>query len=181
MSTLTSSTSASTLCAPSIHSHHTKKSRRFSLIRLFSSSKLSTATHSTASDDTASIASSDDDKIGAGVIPAAVAPHFRHSMVPTSSTSTTIKESSYTTTSSKSPSMKQDIMRERRKSIATMTDSSFRSPSLRFCSSRHHHQQKQQHQPEMNEKMRQFDELLQKRRGGTIRITLTPTLLQEPY
>lgn len=74
-------------------------------------------------------------------------------------------------------------MRERRKSIAALTDSAFRSASLdlrpsnlRFGSSR-----REQPQVEMTEKMRQFDELLQKRRGGTIRITLTPTLLQEPY
>jgi hypothetical protein len=64
--------------------------------------------------------------------------------------------------------MQSQMMRERRKSIAAMTDASGRSQSLDM---KH---------PEMTDKMREFDELLQKRRGSTIRISLTPSLLQEP-
>ncbi|KAG0320303.1 hypothetical protein BGZ99_004580 [Dissophora globulifera] len=60
------------------------------------------------------------------------------------------------------------LLSERRKSIAALTDATGRSVSLDL---KH---------PEMTDKMRQFDELLQKRRGSTIRISLTPSLLQEP-
>jgi hypothetical protein len=73
---------------------------------------------------------------------------------------------------SMAPSMdaiQAQMMRERRKSIAAVTgDSPSRSVSLDM-----------KHPVEMTDKMRQFDELLQKRRGSTIRISLTPSLLQE--
>ncbi|KAF9085753.1 hypothetical protein BGX29_001783 [Mortierella sp. GBA35] len=73
---------------------------------------------------------------------------------------------------SMAPSMEaiqSQMMRERRKSIAAVTsDSTSRSVSLDM-----------KHPAEMTDKMRQFDELLQKRRGSTIRISLTPSLLQE--
>ncbi|KAF9924676.1 hypothetical protein FBU30_005395 [Linnemannia zychae] len=65
--------------------------------------------------------------------------------------------------------IQSQMMRERRKSIAAVTGAdSSRSVSLDM-----------KHPVEMNDKMRQFDELLQKRRGSTIRISLTPSLLQE--
>ncbi|KAF9382153.1 hypothetical protein CPB97_007321 [Podila verticillata] len=174
MSSLSTSVPATTLCTTSPHQHLHKKTRRFSLIRLFSSPTTSRSSSSTLSSsaegcsDSASIASTEDDDqvqqhLGTGVIPA----RYRHSLAPSPSAG----------------NMQQEMMRERRKSIAALTDSAFRSPSLdlrpstlRFGSSR-----REQPQVEMTEKMRQFDELLQKRRGGTIRITLTPTLLQEPY
>ncbi|KAF9109165.1 hypothetical protein BGX27_007927 [Mortierella sp. AM989] len=73
--------------------------------------------------------------------------HYRHSMAPTMT-------------------IQSQMMSERRKSIAAVTDN--RSVSLDL-----------KHPVEMNDKMRQFDELLQKRRGSTIRISLTPSLLQE--
>ncbi|KAF9439291.1 hypothetical protein BGZ76_006020 [Entomortierella beljakovae] len=60
------------------------------------------------------------------------------------------------------------MLQERRKSLAAVADCSNRSASLDI-----------KNPVEMNEKMRQFDELLQKRRGSTIRISLTPSLLQE--
>ncbi|KAF9208107.1 hypothetical protein BGZ59_010793 [Podila verticillata] len=175
MSSLSTSDSATTLCTAPPHQHIHKKTRRFSFIRLFSSPTTSRSSNSTLSSsaegcsDSASIASTEDvdqvkQHLGTGVIPA----HYRHSLAPSSPSA---------------GNMQQEIMRERRKSIAALTDSAFRSASLdlrpsnlRFGSSR-----REQPQVEMTEKMRQFDELLQKRRGGTIRITLTPTLLQEPY
>ncbi|KAF9938335.1 hypothetical protein BGZ65_000053 [Modicella reniformis] len=91
---------------------------------------------------------------------------YRHSMDPSSMNS-----------------METDMMCERRKSIATMTESPFRSMSLDFRPSaiRPVVQNKKAPRTEMNEKMRQFDELLQTRCSGTIRISLTPILLQEPY
>ncbi|KAG0025797.1 hypothetical protein BGZ81_006840 [Podila clonocystis] len=174
-STLSTSVSATTLCTPSSHQHLHKKTRRFSLIRLFSSPNTSKPSNSALStlaegySDSASIASTEDEDqaqnhLGTSVIPA----HYRHSLAPVSSSA---------------GNMQQEMMRERRNSIAALTDSAFRSASLdlrpsnlRFGSAR-----REQPQVEMTDKMRQFDELLQKRRGGTIRITLTPTLLQEPY
>ncbi|KAF8980820.1 hypothetical protein BGZ46_003686 [Entomortierella lignicola] len=80
----------------------------------------------------------------------AVPMNFRHSMAPSMA------------------SIQNQMMRERRKSIAAITDSANRSVSLDL-----------KHPAEMTDKMRQFDELLQKRRGSTIRISLTPSLLQE--
>ncbi|KAG0340373.1 hypothetical protein BG000_000064 [Podila horticola] len=174
-STLSTSVSAITLCTPSSHQHLHKKARRFSLIRLFSSpntSKSSNATLSSLAEDgsdSASITSTeDDDQVQQHLGTSVILAHYRHSLAPASPSAGNIR---------------QEMMRERRKSIAALTDSAFRSASLdlrpttlRFGSSR-----REQPQVEMTEKMRQFDELLQKRRGGTIRITLTPTLLQEPY
>ncbi|KAG0230371.1 hypothetical protein BGX31_005868 [Mortierella sp. GBA43] len=63
--------------------------------------------------------------------------------------------------------VQSQMMRERRKSIAAIADG--RSVSLDL-----------KHSAEKTDKMREFDELLQKRRGSTIRISLTPSLLQEP-
>ncbi|KAG0378955.1 MAG: hypothetical protein J3R72DRAFT_421437 [Linnemannia gamsii] len=81
----------------------------------------------------------------------AIPANYRHSMAPSME------------------AMQSQMMRERRKSIAAVTgDSSSRSVSLDM-----------KHPVEMTDKMRQFDELLQKRRGSTIRISLTPSLLQE--
>ncbi|GJJ76802.1 hypothetical protein EMPS_09161 [Entomortierella parvispora] len=77
--------------------------------------------------------------------------HYRHSMAPSMD------------------AIQSQMMRERRRSIAAMSDSNTRATSLDL----------NHHTVEMTEKMRQFDELLQKRRGSTIRISLTPSLLQE--
>ncbi|KAF9175638.1 hypothetical protein BGX21_006977 [Mortierella sp. AD011] len=79
-------------------------------------------------------------------------------------------------------SMRKEMMRERRKSIAAVTESSFRSKSfdLRPSAIRPILSRKEAPQIEMTEKMRQFDELLHTRKTSTIRITLTPSLLQEP-
>ncbi|KAG0237562.1 hypothetical protein BGW41_008362 [Actinomortierella wolfii] len=93
--------------------------------------------------------------------------HYRHSMVPNMETIHT------------------DMLRERRKSLAALTDN-YRSASLDMTGLNEN--QAAANGPrslsgktplEMAEKMRQFDELLQKRRGSTIRISLTPTLLSE--
>lgn len=84
----------------------------------------------------------------------AVPAHYRHSMAP-------------------SMDVQSELLRERRKSIAAVTDSNIRSLSLDLPSG------PKAAPVEMTEKMRQFDELLQKRRGSTIRISLTPSLLQE--
>ncbi|KAG9070631.1 hypothetical protein KI688_008169 [Linnemannia hyalina] len=137
-----------------------KKTRRFSIVRLFSSSNnssLSASSSSTTLND-------------------ANTP-FRHSMEPKSSSSS----------SSSMDTMQTEIMRERRKSIAALTHSprcsmnldfrpaSGRRPILRVrkgCAAP---------QAEMNEKMREFDELLQTRKTSTIRISLTPSLLQDTY
>ncbi|KAG0310156.1 hypothetical protein BGZ99_000633 [Dissophora globulifera] len=92
--------------------------------------------------------------------------HYRHSMEPTMD------------------AMQSEIMHERRKSIAALTECSFRSMSLDLRPSAIRpilsNSRKETPQIEMNEKMRQFDELLHTRRSSTIRMTLTPTLLQEP-
>jgi hypothetical protein len=84
----------------------------------------------------------------------AIPAHYRHSMAPSMDT------------------IQSQMMRERRRSIAALSDANAaaRASSLDL----NHH-----HSGEMTEKMRQFDELLQKRRGSTIRISLTPSLLQE--
>lgn len=82
-----------------------------------------------------------------------------------------------------------EIMRERRKSIAALTlNSSPRcSMSLDFrpASGRRpilgSRKESAAPQAEMNEKMREFDELLQTRKTSTIRISLTPSLLQDTY
>ncbi|KAG0370329.1 hypothetical protein BGZ54_006905 [Gamsiella multidivaricata] len=89
---------------------------------------------------------------------------YRHSMEPTAVNS-----------------MRLEMMRERRKSVAAMTENSLRSVSrdLRPLSLRPILSRKET-QPQMTEKMRQFDELLQTRCSSTIRISLTPSLLQEP-
>ncbi|KAF9584212.1 hypothetical protein BGW38_007221 [Lunasporangiospora selenospora] len=78
--------------------------------------------------------------------------HYRHSMAPSVD------------------AIQSEMRRERRKSIAALVESGPRSVSLDMNHA---------HPAEMTDKMRQFDELLQKRRGSTIRISLTPTLLQE--
>ncbi|CAO3564435.1 unnamed protein product [Mortierella alpina] len=75
--------------------------------------------------------------------------HYRHSMAP-------------------SMDIQSQLVRERRKSLAALSESNPRAVSLDL-----------KHPVEMTDKMRQFDELLQKRRGSTIRISLTPSLLQE--
>ncbi|KAG0261678.1 hypothetical protein BG011_000774 [Mortierella polycephala] len=80
----------------------------------------------------------------------AIPAHYRHSMSPSMDAFT------------------NEMVRERRKSIAAVADTTIRAVSLDM-----------KHPAEMTEKMRQFDELLQKRRGSTIRISLTPSLLQE--
>ncbi|KAF9135240.1 hypothetical protein BGW39_003920 [Mortierella sp. 14UC] len=81
----------------------------------------------------------------------AIPANYRHSMAPSME------------------AIQSQMMRERRKSIAAVAgDSASRSVSLDM-----------KHPVEMTDKMRQFDELLQKRRGSTIRISLTPSLLQE--
>ncbi|KAG0370965.1 hypothetical protein BGZ54_002112 [Gamsiella multidivaricata] len=115
------------------------KSRRLSLVRLFNSKAKATGTAE-------SIESSDGSTPSVPSVPA----HYRHSMAPSMD------------------AIQSQIMRERRKSIAAVTDASSRSVSLDM-----------KHPVEMTDKMRQFDELLQKRRGSTIRISLTPSLLQE--
>ncbi|KAF9917625.1 hypothetical protein BX616_000401 [Lobosporangium transversale] len=76
--------------------------------------------------------------------------HYRHSMASSMNT------------------LQTEMMRQRRKSIAAMADGTGRSVSLDL-----------KHSTEMTDKMRQFDELLQKRRSSTIRISLTPSLLQD--
>ena len=133
----------------------TKKTRRFSLIRIFNNNNSSnnSGNGSDAHSNSSSRPSS----------PSMHRAHYRHSMVPSMDT------------------MQTDMMHERRKSIAALTESSLRSMSLdlRPSAIRPILSRKQTPQIEMTEKMRQFDELLQTRRS-TIRISLTPSLLQEP-
>ncbi|KAF8935047.1 hypothetical protein BGZ58_005279 [Dissophora ornata] len=119
----------------------TGKNRRMSLIRLFNGK-----TKANGSIEPADSAS----EISSPPVPV-VAAHYRHSMAPSMD------------------AIQSQMMSERRKSIAAVTDSTGRSVSLDM-----------KHPAEMTDKMRQFDELLQKRRGSTIRISLTPSLLQEP-
>ncbi|KAF9911030.1 hypothetical protein EC991_004902 [Linnemannia zychae] len=83
--------------------------------------------------------------------------------------------------------MQTEIMRERRKSIAALTGSPRCSMSLDFRPSSSgrrpilgRNKETAPQPAEMTEKMRQFDEMLYTRKTSTIRITLTPTLLQEP-
>jgi hypothetical protein len=79
--------------------------------------------------------------------------------------------------------MEAEMLRERRKSIAVMSESTFKPMTfdLRSSSIRPILSKKETPQTEMTDKMRQFDELLQTRCSSTIRISLTPSLLQEPY
>ncbi|KAF9995988.1 hypothetical protein BGZ80_007232 [Entomortierella chlamydospora] len=114
------------------------KARRLSLIRLFNGK----SKNGSAIEP---IESSDSPIPDVPAVPV----HYRHSMGPTTD-------------------FQNQMMRERRKSIAAVTDATGRSVSLDL-----------KHPVEMNDKMRQFDELLQKRRSSTIRISLTPSLLQE--
>ncbi|KAF9210084.1 hypothetical protein BGZ49_006841, partial [Haplosporangium sp. Z 27] len=129
-----------------------KKTRRFSLIRLFSSSNNNnnSSNHSSPSDMENSF--------------------YRHSMEPSTVSI---------------DSMKTEMMHERRKSIATLTDNSFRTmgfdlrpSSIRPIRPIRNSRKETQPQAEMTEKMRQFDELLHTRETSTIRLTLTPSLLQ---
>ncbi|KAF9361496.1 hypothetical protein BGX26_002846 [Mortierella sp. AD094] len=114
------------------------KTRRLSLIRLFNGKTKNGSA-------VEPIESSDSSAPAVPSVPV----HYRHSMAP-------------------SMAFQSQMMRERRKSIAALTDATGRSVSLEL-----------KHPAEMTDKMRQFDELLQKRRGSTIRISLTPSLLQE--
>ncbi|KAG0244120.1 hypothetical protein BGX31_009772 [Mortierella sp. GBA43] len=93
-------------------------------------------------------------------------PSYRHSMNPSSM-----------------ESIEAEMLHERRKSVAAMTESSFRPMSLdlRPSAIRPMLSKKEAPQTQMTDKMRQFDELLQTRCSSTIRISLTPSLLQEPY
>ncbi|KAF9417076.1 hypothetical protein BGZ94_010050 [Podila epigama] len=147
-----------------------KASRRFSLIRLFNNTNNNNGS-TTSPKAHMAMETISDQQPPVPTVPA----HYRHSMAP-------------------SMDVQNELLRERRKSIAVVTDSAHRSLSLDLPQ-----QQQQQQQMslssashtiaatrgtktgpvEMNEKMRQFDELLQKRRGSTIRISLTPSLLQE--
>ncbi|KAF9934989.1 hypothetical protein FBU30_009412 [Linnemannia zychae] len=130
-----------------------KKTRRFSLVRLFSSNNNNSSSNgSTSPISISSLSSTLND------VP------YRHSMDPKSSSVDT---------------MQTEIMRERRKSIATLTNNASRSMSLDFRTRPLLGSRKEAAPQEMNEKMRQFDEMLQTRKA-TIRITLTPSLLQEP-
>ncbi|KAG0012130.1 hypothetical protein BGZ81_001747 [Podila clonocystis] len=90
----------------------------------------------------------------------AVPAHYRHSMAP-------------------SMDVQSELLRERRKSIAAVTDSRSLSLDLQGSGISEATRGTKTGAVEMTEKMRQFDELLQKRRGSTIRISLTPSLLQE--
>ncbi|KAF9296454.1 hypothetical protein BGZ74_010322 [Mortierella antarctica] len=90
----------------------------------------------------------------------AVPAHYRHSMAP-------------------SMDVQSELLRERRKSIAAVTDSRSLSLDLQGSGMSEATRGTKTGPVEMTEKMRQFDELLQKRRGSTIRISLTPSLLQE--
>ncbi|KAF9917089.1 hypothetical protein BX616_001986 [Lobosporangium transversale] len=156
----TMSSTTTSVCTP------TKKNRRFSLVRLFNSSNSNS--RGTTSGTNSLFGS-----------PSAYRHHphhnYRHSHIHTRhSMDPTIEEES---------SMQSEMMRERRKSIAAMTESSLRSMSLDLRSSaiRPILSRKETPPPvEMTEKMRQFDELLLTRQSSTIRITLTPSLLQEP-
>ncbi|KAG0309816.1 hypothetical protein BGZ97_012970 [Linnemannia gamsii] len=142
-----------------------KKTRRFSIVRLFSNSNNSSnGSPSLLSASSSSTTLND-------------ATPYRHSMDPKSSSSSSMD------------TMQTEIMRERRKSIAALTlNSSPRcSMSLDFrpASARRPilggRKESAVPQAEMNEKMREFDELLQTRKTSTIRISLTPSLVQDTY
>ncbi|KAG0081294.1 hypothetical protein BGZ90_009308 [Linnemannia elongata] len=137
-----------------------KKTRRFSIVRLFSSNNSSSTPLSASSSST--------------TLNDANTP-YRHSMSPKTSSSSSMD------------TMQTEIMRERRKSIAALTNSPRYSMSLDFrpASGRRPilggRKESAVPQVEMNEKMREFDELLQTRKTSTIRISLTPSLLQDTY
>ncbi|KAF9291288.1 hypothetical protein BGZ88_006964 [Linnemannia elongata] len=159
---MTRSPSSPTMSIASISSTSTvtpKKTRRFSIVRLFSSNNSSSTPLSASSSST--------------TLNDANTP-YRHSMSPK-------------TSSSSMDTMQTDIMRERRKSIAALTNSPRYSMSLDFrpASGRRPilggRKESAVPQVEMNEKMREFDELLQTRKTSTIRISLTPSLLQDTY
>ncbi|KAI1315310.1 hypothetical protein EDD11_000971 [Mortierella claussenii] len=137
--THTSSTAAAMATSNSPPTSSTGKARRLSLIRLFNGK-------TKANGSIVPLDSSDNSIPPVPTIPA----HYRHSMAPSMDM------------------IQSEMMCERRKSIAAVTDAAGRSVSLDM-----------KHPIEMTDKMRQFDELLQKRRGSTIRISLTPSLLQE--
>ncbi|KAG0378305.1 hypothetical protein BGX24_004191 [Mortierella sp. AD032] len=142
--------SIASLSSTSTAASTTKKSRRFSLVRLFSNSSNNLNDNNTSNGP------------------------YRRSLEPTCSMDT----------------MQTDIMRERRKSIAALTGSprcSMSSFDFRPSSSSSGRRpilggrkESAQQSAEMTEKMRQFDEMLYTRKT-TIRISLTPTLLQEPF
>ncbi|GJJ69681.1 hypothetical protein EMPS_02029 [Entomortierella parvispora] len=130
-----------------------KKSRRFSLIRIF------------GSNNTPQPSPSSIENIPEHYCPSPPQPSHRHLR----------------------NDLHAKLLRERRNSIASMSDnrmfrskSSFDVKASRPFLSRGSSQATTTPAPEMNEKMRQFDELLQTHCGGTIRISLTPSLLQEP-
>ncbi|KAH7058312.1 hypothetical protein BKA57DRAFT_448998 [Linnemannia elongata] len=159
---MTRSPSSPTMSIASISSTSTvtpKKTRRFSIVRLFSSNNSSSTPLSASSSST--------------TLNDANTP-YRHSMSPK-------------TSSSSMDTMQTEIMRERRKSIAALTNSPRYSMSLDFrpASGRRPilggRKESAVPQVEMNEKMREFDELLQTRKTSTIRISLTPSLLQDTY
>ncbi|KAF9127767.1 hypothetical protein BGW39_005627 [Mortierella sp. 14UC] len=144
----------------------TKKSRRFSLVRLFSNSSNSSNNSTSSGLSSSSSSSTLNDNSSS--------PYLRRSMEPSCSMDT----------------MQTDIMRERRKSIAALTGSPRCSMSLDFRPSSSssgrrpilggRNKESAPQPAEMTEKMRQFDEMLYTRKTSTIRISLTPTLLQEP-
>ncbi|KAF9156738.1 hypothetical protein BG015_002097 [Linnemannia schmuckeri] len=142
-----------------------KKTRRFSIVRLFSSSSNNSSNNgSTSPLSTFSSSTTLND---------ANTP-YRHSMDPKSSSPSSMD------------TMQTEIIRERRKSIAALTHSPRCSMSLDFrpASARRPilgGRKESVPQAEMNEKMREFDELLQTPKTSTIRITLTPSLLQDAY
>ncbi|KAI1291363.1 hypothetical protein EDD11_008975 [Mortierella claussenii] len=163
-----------------------KKSRRFSLVRLFNNSNNNNGVHhsgsrsgSISSTYSASSSTSSSSTSSPCPSPSNYSHHHyhhyhqyqRHSMEPM------MEESG--------SSMQTEMMCERRKSIATMTENPFRTKSFDFRPSAIRPSlssggKKGKETVEMTEKMRQFDELLETRRSSTIRITLTPSLLQEP-
>ncbi|OAQ30900.1 hypothetical protein K457DRAFT_136539 [Linnemannia elongata AG-77] len=160
---MTRSPSSPTMSIASISSTSTvtpKKTRRFSIVRLFSSNSSSSTPLSASSSST--------------TLNDANTP-YRHSMSPKTSSSSSMD------------TMQTEIMRERRKSIAALTNSPRYSVSLDFrpASGRRPilggRKESAVPQVEMNEKMREFDELLQTRKTSTIRISLTPSLLQDTY
>ncbi|KAF9317276.1 hypothetical protein BGZ91_005399 [Linnemannia elongata] len=160
---MTRSPSSPTMSIASISSTSTvtpKKTRRFSIVRLFSSNNSSSTPLSASSSST--------------TLNDANTP-YRHSMSPKTSSSSSMD------------TMQTEIMRERRKSIAALTNSPRYSMSLDFrpASGRRPilggRKESAVPQVEMNEKMREFDELLQTRKTSTIRISLTPSLLQDTY
>ncbi|CAO3575078.1 unnamed protein product [Mortierella alpina] len=154
--------------ASTTSSSSSKKTRRFSLIRLFNNSSCTSSASASLSSSPSSSGSSS--PTTRPMIPA----HHRHSMIPSTDM------------------MQTEMMRERRKSIAALTDNntSFRSMSLDLrrpsssirplvLNSGRKESTSPQKRAEMTEKMRQFDELLlQGSRSSTIRISLTPSLLQ---